>query len=151
MIILDNLRFASISFQVYLGYLSIVCCICFTKLLQVASRVSLGRRFEEESFLEALTYSKPISFAIHFSAVISCGFQLLFQYWKGHKIIFYKSYLLAGKFLCLHRNFPSLFGCFAAYISKVLLADITGQRHIFGALAAQSTREASRLTILGLG
>jgi len=43
---------------------------------------------------------------------------------------------LAGIFLCLHRNFPSFYWCFAAYISKVLLADITGQRHIFGSFAA---------------
>nr|ABK22966.1 unknown [Picea sitchensis] len=36
-------------------------------------------------------------------------------------------------------------------ISKVSLADITGQRHIFEVFAVQSTREASRLTFLKLG
>jgi hypothetical protein len=34
------------------------------------------------------------------------------------------------------QKFPFTFWCFAAYISKVLLADITGQRHIFEVFAA---------------
>jgi hypothetical protein len=34
------------------------------------------------------------------------------------------------------QKFSIIFWCFAAYISKVLLADITGQRHIFEGFAA---------------
>jgi hypothetical protein len=40
-----------------------------------------------------------------------------------------------GKFLCLHKNFPSFYWCFAAYISRALLANITGQRHILEGFA----------------
>ena len=105
-IILDNLGFASISFLVSLRYLSILWCVCSTKILQVTSRVSLGRRFEEESFLEILTYSK-ISFLCH--TYFCCHF-----IWFSANILvlersqntFYLSLLLAGNFLCLHRNFP---------------------------------------------
>jgi hypothetical protein len=39
--------------------------------------------------------------------------------------------------LCVYTEISfHLIGCFAAYISKVLLADTTGQHHIFGSFAA---------------
>ena len=124
MIISGNLEFASISFQVDLRYLSILCCTCFTKLLQVTSRVSLGRRFEEESSLETLTYSKSLSFALHFSEIIPYTFQLISQLQKGHKTYFI--YLLCWlEIFCacteIFHNFSWCFAAFSASFSLLIL------------------------------
>ena len=127
MIILDNLRFASISFWVYLGYLSIISCRCFTNFCRLPERVSLGGRFEEESLLGALIHSKPSSFAIHFSAVISCGFQLLFQYQKGQKITFYLSSCWLGNF-CVYTGIPHHFSwCSCSISARLCLLILQGE------------------------
>ena len=119
MIILGNLKFVSISFWVDLRYLSILWCVCFIKLLQVTSRVSLGRRFGEESFLETLTHSKnlfplPYIFCCHF-IWFSANILVL----ERSLNTCYLSLLLAGNFLCLHRNFPSFFLVFCSVFSEL--------------------------------
>jgi hypothetical protein len=107
-----------------------------TKLLQVIIKGFTWVVLVEKPSLETNKNSKSSSLChILYSFISACisAHRLVFD---RSKSIYFQSYLLAGKFLCLHRNFLSLFGCFAAYISKVLLADITGQRHIFGVFAA---------------
>ena len=158
MLSLASLCSSLIQFKIVVGLLLLLIkdnylCHTFvcTKLLQVIIKGFTWVVLVEKPSLEAhknsiSSSSLPYSFT-HSSQLV---FQLIVSV-RQVKIIFYKSYLLAGKFLCLHRNFLSLSWCFAAYISKVLLADTTGQRHIFEEFAAQSTREASRLTFLKLG
>ena len=128
-------------------YHTLVC----TKLLQVIIKGFTWVVLVEKPTLEAHKNSKSSSLC-HILLLIHSS--LFFSSCLGArqvKIIIYQSYLLAGNFLCLHRNFPSLFLVFCSSSSKLWLADIAGQRHISRLLAAYNTQEASKLALLELG
>ena len=101
-----------------------------------SSRVSLGLCLWRSHLLKLTKTPNLLLFAIFFYSFISACF-------SAHIVVLDRSKSYIFNHICWLENFCvyteisfHFFGCFAAYISKVLLVDITGQRHIFGVFAA---------------
>jgi hypothetical protein len=108
----------------------------YTKLLQVIIKGFTWVVLVEKPSLEAqqklqTLSSLPYSLLIH----LNLFFSSLLVFDRSNQYIF--NHICWLENFCVYTEISFHFlGCFAAYISKVLLADITGQRHIFGVFAA---------------
>jgi len=119
--------------------------------LQVTSRVSLGRRFGEESFLEALTHSKSL-FPLPY--ILCCHF-----IWFSANIlvlerslnIFYLSSCWLENFCVYTEIFHHFSWCFAAFSASFSLLILQGSV-IFWKLRLHTTpRRPPSLLFLSLG
>ena len=121
MFMLNSLGFASISFQVDSRYLSIPCFTCFTKFLQVTSKVSFG--IASKRILPLRLSYTPYLFLVPFKFLhpFPYIFQLDYQSQRGQKSLLYIIFV-CWKFLCINKNFCDNIWCFCSISSKLLLA-----------------------------
>ena len=107
-----------------------------TKLLQVIIKGFTWVVLVEKPSLETNKNSKP-SPILPYSLLIHSNlfFSSLLVFDRSNQYIF--NHICWLEIFCVYTEISFHFiGCFAAHISKVLLADITGQRHIFEEFAA---------------